>query len=117
MLNKIGKIVLLVILGIGLVFLFAFITQYLWNWLVPALFGGPVITFWQALGLLMLSKILFSGLGGRGGCYGEGSKAAWKHRVHDKLAVMTPEEREEFKKKMWEKWCPANKPEKDSAND
>ena len=43
-------------------------TMYLWNWLVPLLFHGPVVTFLQALGLLVLSKILFGGFGrsGRG---------------------------------------------------
>ena len=38
-------------------------TMYLWNWLVPLLFHGPVVTFLQALGLLVLSKILFGGFG------------------------------------------------------
>ena len=31
----------------------------LWNWLMPTLFGLPVITFWQAIGLNFLSSILF----------------------------------------------------------
>ena len=51
---------------VGIV-LFAFIggsvVQWLWNWLTPPLFGLPQITFWQALGLLALSRILFGGLG------------------------------------------------------
>jgi hypothetical protein len=38
----------------------------LWNWLMPQLFGLPVITFWQAVGLIGLSWILFrAGLLGR----------------------------------------------------
>ncbi len=44
----------------------AFVTvvmMLLWNWLIPAIFNGPAITFWQALGLLLLSKILFTGFG------------------------------------------------------
>lgn len=33
----------------------------LWNWLMPLIFGLTVITFWQSLGILALSKILFGG--------------------------------------------------------
>ena len=35
----------------------------LWNWLLPPLFGVPEVSFWQALGILALSRILFGGLG------------------------------------------------------
>ena len=42
---------------------FTFAVMLLWNWLMPLLFGITVITFWQALGVLVLSKILF-GSGG-----------------------------------------------------
>ena len=42
---------------------FGFILMSLWNWLAPAVFGARTITFWQALGILVLSKILFSGFG------------------------------------------------------
>lgn len=31
----------------------------LWNWLMPVIFGLPMISFWQALGLLFLSSIMF----------------------------------------------------------
>ena len=41
------------------IFFFAWITYLLWNWLVPVLFNGPIISYWQALGLLTLTKILF----------------------------------------------------------
>jgi hypothetical protein len=51
--------VLFILLG-GLV------VQWLWNWLLPDIFGLPQITFWQALGLLALCRILFGGFG-RGG--------------------------------------------------
>ena len=38
-----------------------FVVMRLWNWLVPAVFGWHLINFWQALGILVLSKILFGG--------------------------------------------------------
>ena len=55
------------ILMIGGITLVIFTTMSLWNWLIPLLFHGPVITFWQTVGLIVLSKILLSGFapGGR----------------------------------------------------
>ncbi|MEZ5072406.1 MAG: hypothetical protein R2751_15940 [Bacteroidales bacterium] len=41
---------------------FTFAVMWLWNWLVPDLFQGPEVNYWQTLGLLVLSKILFSGM-------------------------------------------------------
>ena len=43
------------------------VVMHLWNWLAPALFGLRLITFWQALGLLALCRILFGGFGLGGG--------------------------------------------------
>lgn len=64
---KKGKwVVKFIVLGIVALTVIGLVTQLLWNWLVPALFSGPVITYWQALGLLVLSRILFWGFG-RGG--------------------------------------------------
>ena len=61
--HKIAKIVGWVILGIcaaaALVFLFGLFVQMLWNWLMPAVFGLNQITYWQAIGILVLSHILF----------------------------------------------------------
>jgi len=93
------------------VFIFAWITYLLWNWLVPVLFNGPAISYWQALGLLVLTKILFFGLG-RSHSYGGhgGHQRYWKQRFYEKMSSLSPEEREAFKKKMREKWCsPADK--------
>jgi hypothetical protein len=86
------------------VFLFGWVTMLLWNWLVPVIFDGPVISFWQALGLLVLSKILL-GFGGKGWGGHSGNARHWKQGYYKKLAGMTPEEREHFKTRMREKWC------------
>ncbi|MGB3585456.1 MAG: hypothetical protein WBA23_02895 [Tunicatimonas sp.] len=77
------------------------VVMLLWNWLVPALFNGPSISFGQALGLLILSKVLFSSLkqGRWGGDYLT-RKRAWKNRFEEKWRNMTPEEREKFKSTM-----------------
>lgn len=97
------KCVVAVLLAI---FFFAWVTYLLWNWLVPVLFNGPVISYSQALGLLVLTKILFFGIGGRQSCYqGPRDQRFWKHRFYEKMSSLSPEEREAFKKKMREKWC------------
>jgi hypothetical protein len=44
-----------------------YLVMHLWNWLVPGLFGGPVLNFAQALGLFVLGRLLFGRFGGGGG--------------------------------------------------
>ncbi len=79
--------------------LFTLFVMWLWNWLTPELFGWHRITFWQALGLLVLSKILFGGFRG-----GWGYRGRWSRRMHERWEQMTPEEREKFRKGM-QGWC------------
>jgi len=63
-----GGLIFLAIIGItGLAILFGFIIMWLWNWLMPEIFGLPSLTYWQAIGLFILSKILLGGFGGGGG--------------------------------------------------
>jgi len=59
---KILKYVGFGILGLGFMILAVFITMSLWNALIPSLFHGPVLTFWQTAGLFLLSKILLTGV-------------------------------------------------------
>ncbi len=112
----VGKILMMVVIGIAIAFGFAIGTMYLWNWLVPALFAGPVITFWQTVGLLVLSKIFFSGFGK--GCHGGHHKGGpWRPYWKERMNTMSPEDRERFKQKMKEKWCyrEESTPTKDSG--
>lgn len=88
---------------------FTFISMSLWNWLVPALFNGPVITFWQMLGLFILSKILFGGFAGRRCGPGRHMQHHWRKRWEEKMQQMTPEQREEMRKK-WQARCGWNFP-------
>ena len=84
------------VMGVVGVAVFGFVVECLWNSLVPVIFGGKAISFWQALGLLILSKILFSGFhrGGRGG--------GWNRRhMEERWANMSAEERERFRAGMW----------------
>jgi hypothetical protein len=68
------------------------IVRLLWNGLLPGLFGFPQVTFWQALGLLALSRILFGGLGMGGGSRRGRRGELWAH--------MTPEERDRLRERM-----------------
>lgn len=76
--------------------LFSFIVMHLWNWLLPDLFGLKVISFWQAAGILVLSKILFGGFG-KGGHGHKHKHHYWKHRMRAQWENMSEEEREKFK--------------------
>lgn len=92
------KIAVMGLLAIAAV---TFITMSLWNWLVPDLFQGPAINFWQALGLLVLSKILFWSFGKKH----HSPSGHWRPYWKEKWSAMNPDERERFKQKMKEKWC------------
>jgi len=71
------------------------IVRELWNWLLPTLFGWRQITFWQALGMLALCRILFGGLGAHGGY-----RSRFGRRKAERWNAMTPEERERFRQGM-----------------
>ena len=91
------KITLKIILAIAV---FTLILMLLWNWLVPSLFGGPVITYVQSLGLLILAKILFGGFGKSFGDHRRSRSHYYWKKFGEKLENMTPEEREKFKADM-----------------
>ena len=82
-------------IGVMAVAVFGFLVMSLWNWLAPSVFGLRAITFWQAIGILILSKILFGGFRGR-----SGYRAHWRHRMSERWQQMTPEEREKFRQGM-----------------
>lgn len=71
----------------------------LWNWLLPPLFGWREITFWQALGMLALCRILFGGFGWRGSGH-----SRFRRRMEERCENMTPEERERFRQRVRERW-------------
>lgn len=88
---------------IGAIAMFALVTaivMWLWNALLPEIFGIKVISYWQAMGILVLSKILFGGLKGGGGKFRHMKE---KHIEH-KMEGMSDEEKEKFRE-MWRKRC------------
>ena len=99
---RVLKIVVLVAIAITV---FSFVTMHLWNWLMPAVFGLRTITWLQALGLLVLGKILFGGFHRHGGgCGGRGWKRGWREHCEARWAQMSPEERERFRAGMRGRW-------------
>ena len=84
-----------------MVLVLGFVSMSLWNALIPELFHGPALTLWQAIGLLVLSHILFRGHGGHMRGWGHDR---WRKRFDAKLAAMTPEEREKFRSQ-WHHRC------------
>ena len=82
------------------------VVRLLWNWLLPPLLGLRQITFWQALGILALCRILFGGFGVHGG-----RQPHYRGRMADRMAErvaerwqhMTPEERDRFRQRMRER--------------
>lgn len=88
-----------IVIILALASIFSFVVMNLWNAIIPDLFKGPYITFWQSLGLLLLSHILLRGWGPWR--YGHGWRHnRWSKRLEEKLAAMTPEERERFKEEL-----------------
>ena len=75
------------------VWIFGEVVMHLWNWLLPMLFGWRQITFWQALGILVLCRILFGSWGGHGPNPGRSASRRVTAEVWER---MTPEEREKF---------------------
>jgi len=92
---RIEKVLKLVLIGIVGVTAVGFIVMGLWNWLAPAVFGWRAITFWQALGMFLLIKILFGEFRG-----GPGRHGGWRRRMRDRWEAMTPEEREKLRQEM-----------------
>nr|WP_295870097.1 hypothetical protein [uncultured Chitinophaga sp.] len=94
--KKIG----LILLGITFFALVILLTQVLWNNLIPELFHGPVISYWQALGLLVLGKLLFGWHGHKpGGAKWGGGWGRQRKEWKEKLANMTPEQREKMRER------------------
>src|SRR5688572_23723010 len=94
--SKGRKIFLMIFFGLLAVAVFSLIVMLLWNAILPSVANVNPINFWQALGILVLSKILFGGFG-RG-------RMHWKERMGQKWQHMSPEEREQFKQN-WRARC------------
>lgn len=111
--SKLGKVFMILICVAAFISLFSYIVMSLWNAILPDVLHVTTITFWQAMGILVLSKILFSSFGGWGG-----RKHAWKRKMEERWGNMNDEERERFRsslKSRFNHWCPPAKEEANAA--
>jgi Ca2+/H+ antiporter, TMEM165/GDT1 family len=94
------KILAILVIATAAILLFGFIVMSLWNAILPGVLHVSTITFGQALGILVLSKILFGGFHGgwRGG------RERWKQGMKEKWSTMSPEEQAKFKEE-WSNRC------------
>lgn len=89
-----------ILIPLALFLLASFIVMLLWNWLIPIIFGLKTITFIQAGGLLILSKILFGSF-----CFGRKHRLPFANpEIRNKWMKMTDEERKQFKDE-WKNRC------------
>jgi hypothetical protein len=79
------RIAALAVLGVAGAALFAlafgWLVMILWNWLMPAVFGLGIITYWQAFGIVILAKLIFGGMGGPR--HGGPHRTPWKNATWD----------------------------------
>ena len=103
--NKGKKAVFVIVSALVIASLLTGLIMLLWNWLMPDLFGLTDITYGQALGVLVLSKLLFGG---------------WMHKKHcsdchhssSKWGSISPDMKQSLKEKFMQKWsqCHFEKP-------
>ena len=93
--NRAAHIAKIVVMVLIFITVFTWVVMALWNWLVPPIIGWKSIDYWQAMGILVLSKILFGF-----GRFGGGGHWHWRARMAERWERMTPEEREKFREGM-----------------
>ncbi|HEY4197964.1 MAG TPA: hypothetical protein VGM63_20625 [Mucilaginibacter sp.] len=90
------KFIFIPFIAAGVLALVSYVVMLLWNSLLPDILHTGVITYWQAMGIFVLAKILFGfGRGGRGG-----GGAPWMRHKMERFKNMSPEEQERFREQM-----------------
>jgi hypothetical protein len=95
------------VVGVLAAALLGFVVMSLWNWLLPALFGMKAVSYWQAMGLLILSRILLGG-------FHRHHRPSFHHRkrMFERWGQMSPEERETFRQGFRGHFCGHHEPDK-----
>lgn len=103
--------VLAPLLFVAVAALLGWVVMLLWNAILVPVLGVGIITFWQAIGLFVLSKILFGGFHG-------GKHHKWKHYQYrkEKWDSMTDDEKERFKQE-WSRRCGGWNPMRKSSDE
>jgi hypothetical protein len=105
--HKVLRIVGWVMLGVTLAVLFAFVfgilVQWLWNKLMPAIFNLKPITYWQAVGLIILAKLFFGASGGsHPGRHGKKHVRHWRERAARCAHIAIPHEDWQYYDQYWQ---------------
>ena len=87
---------ILIPIGIGLL---VWVVMFLWNAILPDVIGVSTISYWQALGIFVLSKILFGGFKG-----GPSKRGRFRNKPTDKFMEMTDDQKASFKSE-WRSRC------------
>jgi len=82
---------------LSVVAIVSLLVMELWNWLIPEIFNGNMINFWQALGLLALVRLLTG--------FGRAGKTHWKNKIHRGWSGLSNEERDKMREKFKDRWC------------
>ncbi len=109
--RRIVRLIALVLPIMSIVFaVLVWAVFWLWNGLMPSVFGLRTITYWQALHLTALSWILFRFRGFPGPQF---DRDPWARGMRERWRKMTPAEREEFTKGLRSRWAGTEAPEPD----
>lgn len=84
---KVLKVIGMVLLGIVAAAFFGFVIMWLWNWLMPMIFDLTTLTYWQAVGLFILAKIIFGGIssGSSESKVKKGKKGTIRHTIKSEI--------------------------------
>jgi hypothetical protein len=86
-----------IVMFLAMIAVFSVAAMFLWNALMPEIFGLPALGYWQAAGLVILARILFGGLGpGHFGAFGGRGGFHQGNPFREKWMKMTDDERVEF---------------------
>ena len=96
--HRIARVLRFVLFALVATAVLGSVVMRLWDWVMPPVFGLHAIGYWQALALLVLTRILFGCFRRGFGAFGPGMH--WRRRMMERWAQMTPEEREKFREGM-----------------
>jgi hypothetical protein len=108
-----------IVFALAFVAALSYVVMSLWNAIIPTLFHLPTLQYWQAVGLLVLCRILFGGIRGRHGWHGhDHGHGGWRRHMRQRWESMTPEERERMRAKFKHRcgWDPGEPPTDEQAN-
>jgi hypothetical protein len=98
----VGMVIGGIVLAVVLAFLFAIFVMWLWNWIMPEISDGAIKTigFWEAFGVVLLAKLLFGGIGCKGHDHKDQKKKKDRHD-NNEFNKIKREIKKEFSKNDW----------------